>query len=184
MQIEIQTIFSNILLVHEELGLLDGTHFSLDGVKLSANVSKEWSGMLDELKQKRIKLQDKLQRVLAEHAQTDKQPELELERQKNANDASRHPGCNILLGACGKTDHAWHENKNRIDFMEWKALRESLSYALDLIDYRAFLGVSTELINDEQLLEFMHETRSDSMFIPDEAKRKSRIWLAQHKPLD
>jgi transposase len=47
MQSEIEALFSNILLVCEELGLLEGTHFSLDGVKLSANVSKEWSGALD-----------------------------------------------------------------------------------------------------------------------------------------
>lgn len=90
----------------------------------------------------------------------------------------------ILLGACGKTDHAWREDKNRNDFMEWKALRESLSYALDVNDYRDFLGVSTELLNDEQLLEFMHETRSDSKFVPDEARRESRVWLSQHKPLN
>jgi len=82
MQTEIQSIFSNILLVCEELGLLDGTHFSLDGVKLSANVSKEWSGTFDELKHKRDKLQEKLQRVIAEHAQADKKPDVELERQK------------------------------------------------------------------------------------------------------
>jgi hypothetical protein len=82
MQGEIQTLFSNILLVCEELGLLDGTHFSLDGVKLSANVSKEWSGTLDELKHKRDKLQEKLERVMAEHAQADKQPEVVVERQK------------------------------------------------------------------------------------------------------
>ena len=82
MQSEIQTLFSNILLVCEELGLLEGTHFSLDGVKLSANVSKEWSGTIDELKHKRDKLQEKLQRVIAEHAQADKRPEVEIERQK------------------------------------------------------------------------------------------------------
>jgi transposase len=82
MQSEIQSIFSNILLVCEELGLLDGSHFSLDGVKLSANVSKEWSGTMDELKHKRDKLQDKVQRVLAEHALADKQPEVAVERQK------------------------------------------------------------------------------------------------------
>jgi transposase len=82
MQGEIQTLFSNILLVCEELGLLDGTHFSLDGVKLSANVSKEWSGTIDELKHKRDKLQEKLERVMAEHAQADKQPEVVVERQK------------------------------------------------------------------------------------------------------
>lgn len=82
MQSEIQTLFSNVLLVCAELGLLDGTHFSLDGVKLSANVSKEWSGTIDELKHKRDKLQEKVQRVITEHAQADKQPEIDLERQK------------------------------------------------------------------------------------------------------
>jgi len=82
MQTEVQTLFSNILLVCEGMGLLDGTHFSLDGVKLSANVSKEWSGTLDELKNKRHKLKEKLQRVMAEHTQADKQPEVEVQRQK------------------------------------------------------------------------------------------------------
>jgi len=82
MQVEVQSIFSNILLVCEELGLLGGTHFSLDGVKLSANVSKEWSGTFDELKHKRDKLQEKLQQVIAEHAQADQQPEVESERQQ------------------------------------------------------------------------------------------------------
>lgn len=78
---EIQILFSNVLLVCEELGLLDGTHFSLDGVKLSANVSKAWSGTFDELKHKRDKLQEKLQRVIAEHALADKQPEIASEHQ-------------------------------------------------------------------------------------------------------
>jgi len=82
MQNEIQSIFSNILLVCEGMNLLGGTHFSLDGVKLSANVSKEWSGTFDELKHKHNKLQEKLQQVIAEHAQADQQPEVELERQK------------------------------------------------------------------------------------------------------
>ena len=82
MQSEVQTLFSDVLLVCQELGLLDGTHFSLDGVKLSANVSKEWSGTIAELKHKRDKLQEKLQRVMSEHAQADKQPEVVLARQK------------------------------------------------------------------------------------------------------
>lgn len=82
MQKEIESIFSNILLVCDELDLLGGTHFSLDGVKLSANVSKEWSGTFKELKNKRDKLQSKLQQVLAEHIHSDNLPELELERQE------------------------------------------------------------------------------------------------------
>jgi transposase len=82
MQKEISSIFSDILTVCDELDLLGGTHFSLDGVKLSANVSKEWSGTIDELKHKRDKLQEKLQRVMEEHAQADKHPRVEIERQK------------------------------------------------------------------------------------------------------
>src|SRR5512140_3548750 len=82
MQNEISSIFSDILVVCEELKLLGGTHFSLDGVKLSANVSKEWSGTIEELKHKRDKLQEKLLHVIAEHAQADKHPQVEIERQK------------------------------------------------------------------------------------------------------
>lgn len=81
MQNEIASIFSDILLVCDQLELLGGTHFSLDGVKLSANVSKEWSGTLKELEHKRDKLREKLQRVMDEHAQADKEPALVLERQ-------------------------------------------------------------------------------------------------------
>ncbi len=79
---EISSIFSDILVVCDGLELLGGTHFSLDGVKLSANVSKEMSGTIDELKHKRDKLQEKLQRVIAEHAQADKHPKVEIERQQ------------------------------------------------------------------------------------------------------
>lgn len=39
-----------------------------------------------------------------------------------------------LLGACGQTDHVWREEENRSEFMERKALRESLSFALDVND--------------------------------------------------
>ena len=82
MQNEISSIFSDILAVCDNLELLGGTHFSLDGVKLSANVSKEWSGTIEELKHKRDKLQEKLKRVISEHAQADKHPQAEIERQK------------------------------------------------------------------------------------------------------
>jgi len=71
MQKEIESIFSNILLVCAELDLLGGTHFSLDGVKLSSNASKEWSGTFKELGKKRDKLQGKLRQVIAEHIHED-----------------------------------------------------------------------------------------------------------------
>ncbi len=67
MKEEIESIFCNILLVCEELNLLGGSHFSLDGLKLSSNASKEWSGTFKELKKKQDKLQKKLNEVLSEH---------------------------------------------------------------------------------------------------------------------
>ena len=72
LQTEIEIVFCNILLVCDQLDLLGGTHFSLDGVKLPSNASKEWSGTFEELKHKRDKLQAKLQQVLAEHIRQDK----------------------------------------------------------------------------------------------------------------
>jgi hypothetical protein len=44
MQDEIVRIFRNILLICEKEGLLGSTSFSLDGLKLPANASKDNSG--------------------------------------------------------------------------------------------------------------------------------------------
>lgn len=88
-----------------------------------------------------------------------------------------------LIGGCGQAESVWCKEENRSEFMERKALRESLCFALDN-DYRDFLGLSPGLMSDERLLESMHETKSSSKFIPDEARRASLIWLAQHKPLE
>lgn len=90
----------------------------------------------------------------------------------------------VYLGACQEAGDPWHEGEDRTAFMEWKALSESLSYALDVNDYRDFLGVTTKFISDERLLEFMHQNRVESKLIPDEVRRESKIWLAQHEPLE
>jgi transposase len=70
---EILTLFGEGLLVCEERQLLGGTVFALDGLKLSSNASKEWSGTLEELRHKQAKLEAKLAQLLAEHQQVDAQ---------------------------------------------------------------------------------------------------------------
>jgi len=82
MQTEIEPLFANILLVCDELHLLGGTHFSLDGVKLPANVAKEWSGSFAELQKKRDKLQAKLQQVITEHLHQDRPSQTETTRRQ------------------------------------------------------------------------------------------------------
>jgi len=79
---EIEIIFCNILLVCEGLNLLGGTHFSLDGVKLPSNASKEHSGTFKDLKRKRYKLQQKLHALLAEHIRMDMLPEPDNKRRE------------------------------------------------------------------------------------------------------
>jgi transposase len=45
MKDEILPLFRDVLLVCEEMNLLGGTMFTLDGCKLPSNASKEWSGI-------------------------------------------------------------------------------------------------------------------------------------------
>ena len=80
---EIQSLFTNILLVCDELHLLGGTHFSLDGVKLPSSASKEWSGTFKELKKKRNKLKAKLQQVIHEHIRQDKKANADIDKQQH-----------------------------------------------------------------------------------------------------
>jgi len=70
---EILSIFRDILLVCEELHLLGGTSFSLDGCKLPSNASKRWSGTFDDLKRKKEKIEKKVERLLESHQQLDKE---------------------------------------------------------------------------------------------------------------
>lgn len=63
----IVSLFTQVLLVCEEEGLLGGTHFSLDGLKLPSNASKEWSGTHADLHKKQEKLKKKVKEAVREH---------------------------------------------------------------------------------------------------------------------
>jgi len=72
MKYEIMPLFRDVLMVCEEEGLLGGSFFALDGLKLPSNASKEWSGKLSKLQRKKEKLEGKLQRLLEEHEREDR----------------------------------------------------------------------------------------------------------------
>ena len=72
MEIEIEPLFTKVLMVCEEEGLLGGTHFGLDGLKLSSNASKEWSGTFADLKKKQEALERKVKEAVREHRAADK----------------------------------------------------------------------------------------------------------------
>jgi transposase len=59
MKHEIMPLFRDVLMVCEEEGLLGGSFFALDGLKLPSNASKQWSGKLSKLERKKEKLEGK-----------------------------------------------------------------------------------------------------------------------------
>jgi len=69
----ITAVFSEVLLICHEEGLLGGSHFSLDGLKLPANASREHSGTFSDLRHKLKKLEARLKEKIAAHARQDRQ---------------------------------------------------------------------------------------------------------------
>ena len=72
---EVPALFTQVLLVCEQEGLLGGTHFSLDGVKLPSHAAKECSGTFADLRAKQDALQRKVQEALQQHRAADQQDE-------------------------------------------------------------------------------------------------------------
>jgi len=73
MKDEILPLFRDVLLVCQEMDLLGGTFFALDGLKLPSNASKEWSGTRSEIQRKKERLEAKVKELLAEHLQEDRE---------------------------------------------------------------------------------------------------------------
>src|SRR5512136_1345910 len=69
MKNEILPLFRDVLLVCEEMKLLGGTTFALDGCKLPSNASTKWTGTFPDLKKKKEKIESKIDKLLQEQIQ-------------------------------------------------------------------------------------------------------------------
>ena len=107
MEEEIAQIFTQILIICDEEGLIGGTHFSIDGVKLPSNASKECSGKLDELKTRKEKIEKKVKEIIKEHNDEDKSS-------KPKNDGSHEKRLKRLKQKAEKIDKFLEENGPRI----------------------------------------------------------------------
>lgn len=77
-------LFTQIVLMCDQLGLIGKAMFAIDGCKLPSNASKEWGGTHEELNKKRQKLDRAVRRMLKKHRETDQheqEPEL-IEREQ------------------------------------------------------------------------------------------------------
>src|SRR5215510_12435759 len=69
---EIETVFAEALLVCNEMKLIGGKMFAIDGCKLPSNASKEWSGTKKELQEKYEKLKKLSRKIIEKHRQNDR----------------------------------------------------------------------------------------------------------------
>jgi len=68
----VKDLFTQILIKCSQLQLISGEMFAIDGCKLPANVSKEWSGKISDLKKKKTDLEKLLARIIQQHKELDK----------------------------------------------------------------------------------------------------------------
>ena len=68
-------LFTQVVMQCDELELITGEMFALDGCKLPSNASKEWSGTIAGLKKKKEKLEKHISRLLLRHRELDKSRE-------------------------------------------------------------------------------------------------------------
>lgn len=64
-------VFQHVLLACDEMGLIGYTHFSLDGVKLPCDASREWTGKRADFERKSRKLKAKIQAKIKQHRKAD-----------------------------------------------------------------------------------------------------------------
>ncbi len=107
MEEEIVQLYTQILTICDEEGLIGGTHFSIDGVKLPSNASKGCSGKFDELKSRKEKIERKVREIIKEHNDEDK-------GKKNKKDDSHQKRLKRLRQKAEKIDKFLRENGPRI----------------------------------------------------------------------
>jgi hypothetical protein len=89
-------------------------------------------------------------------------------------------GFSVFLGACEDPANLWGRLDTRKEFLEDRALRESICYSLDVNGFRDHLGLTARASSNEDTLISMYENRARSKYLPVEVRQESRIWLAQH----
>jgi hypothetical protein len=77
---EIEKVFTEVLLVCDELTLIGGKMFGQDGCKLPSNASKEWSGTKEELQEKYENIKEISRRIIEKHKQNDRTGKAEKEK--------------------------------------------------------------------------------------------------------
>jgi transposase len=110
MKNQIKPLFTDILLVCDQEGLLGGSFFAIDGCKMASNASKQWSGKIKDLKKKRAKIEGKLVALIKDHIETDKEEQAVKEKMS----ASRQKQIKRLEQQAAKIEKWLSKNDKKI----------------------------------------------------------------------
>jgi transposase len=124
MQDLILPVFREILLVCEKEGLLGGTSFSLDGLKLPSDASKQMSGTFDELAHKKKKLEEKVRKLLKKQIAKDRKDK---DREANRDLQNREKQINRLKRRAEKIGRFLLENEPKKSARGNKELKSNVT---------------------------------------------------------
>ncbi len=68
---EVISLFREVLIVCDDMGLTGREMFAVDGCKLPSNASKEMSGTREDLRKKCVKLDNAIERIVKRHRDSD-----------------------------------------------------------------------------------------------------------------
>jgi transposase len=71
MKVQVISIFSDILLYCDEIGLIGKNMFAIDGCKMPSNASKEWSGTRASFEKKSKKMKTAIKYIIEKHRNAD-----------------------------------------------------------------------------------------------------------------
>jgi hypothetical protein len=97
----VKDLFVQVLMQCDELELIKGEMFAVDGCKLPSNASKEWSGTMADLKRKKARMEKQAVRLMRRHRELDKNEKVkkiqEPYRATMGNDRERREKCEERL---------------------------------------------------------------------------------------
>ena len=121
LQDQIQSLFRDVLLTCEEMGLLGGSEFSLDGCKFPGNASKQSSGTFSALKDKKEVIGKKVHSLLKQQVEADK-----LEEETSAKKTNRDKQIEKLKKQADRIDRFLKENDAKPG-KQWKEIKSNIT---------------------------------------------------------
>jgi hypothetical protein len=81
-------------------------------------------------------------------------------------------GFDVFLGASEHVEKPFERAVSREEYLEVCALLATLYYALNVNDFRAYLGLTVDETSDDRPIETMQKDRAKSIFILAEIRMK------------